>query len=113
MIFITLLYEFMILLFTSILSILFFVIFNAVVIYNQEGFDYCGYNCYGKNALGEIDNRQWKYFIFQQDINENKSLNKDDKYIYYYNPFLDNLPSHMMIFLMISVNNIILLNFFN
>jgi len=113
MIFTTLLYKFTMLLLTSLSSILVFVFFNSLVIYDDEGYDSRGYNCYGKNALGEIDKCKWKYFIFQQDITENKSSNKNDKYVYYYHPFLDNLPSHMIIFLMISINNIILVNFFN
>jgi hypothetical protein len=103
----------MILLLTSLCTILLFVIFNAVVIYDEEGFDSRGYNCYGKNAQGEIDERKWKYFIFQKDVIENNPSDKDDDYIYFYNPFFDNLPSHTMIFLMISINNIILVKFFN
>ena len=112
MTFTMILYEFMKLFITSILSILFFIIFNAIVIYDEEGFDYRGYNCYGKDVNGNSDKRNWKYFIFQKDILENIT-DKDDEYIYYYNPFFDNLPSHMMIFLIVSINNVILLNFFN
>jgi hypothetical protein len=113
MIFTDLLYEFIMLLITSTLSILFFVVFNALVIYDKNGYDNSGFNCYRRNILGEIDNCKWKYFIFQQEITENILPNKngENKYIYNYNPFLDNLPSHIVIFLIISVNNIILLNF--
>lgn len=103
-----LLYEFMILLITSMLSILLFVIFNALLIYDEEGFDYRGYNCYGKNIHGNIDKSTWKYFIFQQDIIEYNQYNNNEKYIYYYNPFFDNLPSHIMIFLIVSINHVIL-----
>lgn len=111
MIFTTLLYEFMILLLSSLFTILLFVIFNAVVIYDEEGFDSRGYNCYGKNALGQTDKWKWKYFIFQRDIIEYNS-NNEEEYVYYYNPFFDNLPSHMVILLMVSINNVILMNFF-
>lgn len=41
------LYESIILLFASILSILFYIVFNALVLYDEEEFDYREYNCYG------------------------------------------------------------------
>jgi len=60
MIFTIFVYEFIILLFTSMISILLFVVFDELVIY-----DYRGYNCYSKNTLGKIDKLKWKYIFYQ------------------------------------------------
>ncbi len=108
--------DFIMLLSTSIGSILLFIIFKALIIYDNYGYDYRGYNCYGINVRGKIDENKWLDFISEQDyilLSDAEELINDIKPILYnYNPFLDNMPSFITVFILVSINNIILITWF-